>query len=153
MGGAPGGWRGGGLGESRAKWGFLPNAYSDFIFAIIAEELGLLGALLVVGLFVAFGVVGIRAALRAPDRFGTFVAAGVTAWILAQAFVNIGGVVGILPITGLTLPFVSLGATSPVATLASFGLPLLSVGGTSLVVTLGSCGVRRNIAARGGARS
>ncbi|MCU1372766.1 MAG: putative lipid flippase FtsW [Actinomycetia bacterium] len=124
MGVASGGWWGVGLGESRAKWGFLPNAYSDFIFAIIAEELGLLGALLVVGLFLAFGVIGIRAALRAPDRFGTLVAAGITAWILAQAFINIGGVVGILPITGLTLPFVSYGGTSLLITMAATGLLL-----------------------------
>jgi cell division protein FtsW len=124
MGVASGGWWGVGLGESRAKWGFLPNAYSDFIFAIIAEELGLLGAMLVVGLFLAFGVFGIRAALRAPDRFGTLVAAGITAWILAQAFINIGGVVGILPITGLTLPYVSYGGTSLLVTMAATGLLL-----------------------------
>jgi cell division protein FtsW len=131
MGVASGGLFGVGLGESRAKWGFLPNAYSDFIFAIIAEELGLLGALLVVGLFVAFGVVGIRAALRAPDRFGTLLAAGITAWVLSQAFVNIGGVVGILPITGLTLPYVSYG-------------------GTSLLVMMTATGLLLNIAANGG---
>lgn len=131
---ASGGWLGVGLGESRAKWGFLPNAHTDFIFAIIAEELGLLGALLVVGLFLAFGVLGIRAALHAPDRFGTLVAAGVTAWILAQAFVNVGGVVGILPITGLTLPFVSFG-------------------GTSLLVTMAATGILLNIAAKGGNRA
>jgi cell division protein FtsW len=131
MGVASGGLFGVGLGQSRAKWGFLPNAYSDFIFAIIAEELGLLGAVLVVGLFVAFGVVGIRAALRAPDRFGTLLAAGITAWVLAQAFVNIGGVVGILPITGLTLPYVSYG-------------------GTSLLVMMTATGLLLNIAANGG---
>jgi cell division protein FtsW len=134
MGVASGKWIGVGLGESRAKWGFLPNAHTDFIFAIIAEELGLFGALLVVGLFLGFAVFGVRAALHAPDRFGTLVAAGITAWILTQAFVNIGGVVGILPITGLTLPFVSFG-------------------GTSLVVTLGSCGLLLNIAANGRTRT
>jgi cell division protein FtsW len=124
MGVASGHWFGAGLGESRAKWGFLPNAHTDFIFAIIAEELGLVGALLVVALFVALAVVGTRIALHAPDRFGMLVAAGVTAWILAQAFVNIGGVVGILPITGLTLPFVSFGGTSLVVTMAATGLLL-----------------------------
>lgn len=113
-----------GLGESRAKWGFLPNAHTDFIFAIIAEELGLIGALLVIGLFLGFAVFGTRAALHAPDRFGMLVAAGITAWILAQAFVNVGGVVGILPITGLTLPFVSFGGTSLVVTMAAAGLLL-----------------------------
>jgi cell division protein FtsW len=130
MGVASGKLFGVGLGQSRAKWGFLPNAYSDFIFAIIAEELGLVGAALVVALFLAFAVFGTRAALHAPDRFGTLLAAGITAWILAQAFVNIGGVVGILPITGLTLPFISFG-------------------GTSLVVTMAATGVLLNIAAQG----
>jgi cell division protein FtsW len=130
MGVASGKLFGVGLGQSRAKWGFLPNAYSDFIFAIIAEELGLVGAALVVALFLAFAVLGMRAALHAPDRFGTLLAAGITAWILAQAFVNIGGVVGILPITGLTLPFVSFG-------------------GTSLVVTMAATGVLLNVAAQG----
>jgi cell division protein FtsW len=126
MGVASGGLFGLGLGESRAKWGFLPNAHTDFIFAVIAEELGLIGAMAVVALFVAFGVLGVRAAVRAPDRFGTYVAAGITAWILAQAFVNIGGVVGLLPITGVTLPFVSFGGTSVIITMAAVGI-LLSV--------------------------
>ena len=122
MGIASGGWTGLGLGESRAKWGFLPNAHTDFIFAIICEELGLIGALAVVALFLAFAVFGTRAALMAPDRFGTLVAAGVTAWILTQAFVNVGGVVGLLPITGLTLPFISFGGTSLLITMAATGV-------------------------------
>jgi cell division protein FtsW len=113
-----------GLGASRAKWGFLPNAHTDFIFAIIGEETGLMGALAVVGLFVAFAVLGVRAALHAPDRFGMLVAAGVTAWIVSQALVNIGGVVGLLPITGLTLPFVSFGGTSLMVTMAATGILL-----------------------------
>lgn len=137
MGVASGGLFGVGLGESRAKWGFLPNAYSDFIFAIIAEELGLLGALLVVGLFLAFGVFGIRVALRAPDRFGTLVAAGITAWVLAQAFVNIGGVVGVLPITGLTLPYVSYGGTSLLVMMTATGL-LLNIASHGPEATKGS---------------
>lgn len=124
MGVASGGWTGVGLGESRAKWGFLPNAHTDFIFAIICEELGLIGAVTVVGLFLGFAVYGTRAALAAPDRFGTLVASGITAWILAQAFVNVGGVVGILPITGLTLPFISFGGTSLVITMAATGVLL-----------------------------
>ena len=126
MGVASGGLFGVGLGESRSKWGFLPNAHTDFIFAIIGEELGLIGALAVVGLFLGFAVLGVRAAVRAPDRFGTYVAAGITAWILAQAFVNIGGVVGLLPITGLTLPFVSFGGTSVIITMFAVGI-LLSI--------------------------
>ena len=122
MGVASGGWTGLGLGESRAKWGFLPNAHTDFIFAIICEELGLIGAVAVVALFLAFAVFGTRAALMAPDRFGTLVAAGITAWILTQAFVNVGGVVGLLPITGLTLPFISFGGTSLLITMAATGV-------------------------------
>jgi cell division protein FtsW len=130
---ASGGWFGTGLGESASKYGYLPNAHTDFIFAIIGEELGLLGAMLVVGLFLGFAVLGVKAALRAPDLFGTLIAAGVTAWILAQALVNIGGVIGLMPITGLTLPFVSFG-------------------GSSLLVTMAATGVLVNVAAHGRAR-
>ena len=122
-----GGWFGLGLGASRAKWGFLPNAHTDFIFAILGEELGLVGALLVVGLFVAFAVLGVRAALRAPDRFGMLLAAGITSWIVGQAFINIGAVIGLLPITGVPLPFVSFG-------------------GSALVITMGAVGILLNVA-------
>jgi cell division protein FtsW len=125
-----GGLTGVGLGASRAKWGFLPNAHTDFIFAIIGDELGLLGTLLVVGLFVAFAVLGVRAAVRAPDRFGALVAAGITAWIVGQAVINIGAVIGLLPVTGVPLPFVSYG-------------------GSSLVIAMGSVGVLLNVARQG----
>ena len=108
---ANGGLIGAGLGEGRAKWGFLPFAHTDFIFAVIGEELGLLGALTVIALFLALGVLG-RAAAAGPDRFGMLLAAGITTWILVQAFVNIGAVVGVMPITGVPLPFVSFGGSS-----------------------------------------
>jgi cell division protein FtsW len=121
---ANGGLFGTGLGEGRAKWGFLPEAHTDFIFAIIGEELGMVGALTVVALFVALGLLGVRTALRAPDRFGMLLATGVTAWILVQAFVNIGAVVGVLPITGVPLPFVSSGGSSLLFTMAATGLLL-----------------------------
>jgi cell division protein FtsW len=121
---ASGGITGSGLGESRAKWGFLPEAHTDFIFAIIGEELGLVGALVVVGLFVALCVLGSRAALQAPDRFGMLIAAGVTVWFGVQAFVNIGAVIGILPITGVPLPFVSYGGSSLLANAVVVGLLL-----------------------------
>jgi cell division protein FtsW len=124
IGQASGGLTGVGLGASRAKWGFLPNAHTDFIFAIIGEEVGLLGSLLVVGLFVGFAVLGVRAAVRAPDRFGTLLAAGITAWIVGQAVVNIGAVVGVLPVTGVPLPFVSFGGSSLVITMAATGILL-----------------------------
>jgi cell division protein FtsW len=119
-----GGWFGLGLGASRAKWGFLPNAHTDFIFAIVGEELGLVGALLLVGLFVAFAVLGVRAAVRAPDRFGTLLAAGITAWIAGQAFINIGAVIGLCPITGVPLPFVSFGGSALVITMVAVGMLL-----------------------------
>jgi cell division protein FtsW len=115
-----------GLGASRAKWGFLPNAHTDFIFSIVGEELGLLGAAFVVGLFVAFAVLGVGTALRAPDRYGVLVAAGVTAWVAGQALVNIGAVTGVMPVTGVPLPFVSFGGTSVVTTMAAVGI-LVSV--------------------------
>ncbi|HET8620194.1 MAG TPA: putative lipid II flippase FtsW [Acidimicrobiales bacterium] len=121
---AEGGVAGKGLGAGTAKWGFLPYAHSDFIFAVIGEELGLVGAVAVVGLFVLLGVLGIRVALHAPDRFGLLLAAGVTAWFCMQAFVNIGVVIGILPVTGVPLPFVSAGGTSLVVGMAGAGLLL-----------------------------
>ncbi|MCU1462181.1 MAG: putative lipid flippase FtsW [Acidimicrobiales bacterium] len=111
-----------GLGASRAKWGFLPNAHTDFIFSIIGEELGLIGAAVVVGLFAGFAWLGVRAALRAPDRFGVLVAAGVTAWVIGQAVLNIGAVIGILPVTGVPLPFVSFGGSSLVITMFAVGI-------------------------------
>jgi cell division protein FtsW len=117
-----GGWTGVGLGQGRAKWLFLPNAHTDFIFAIIGEELGLLGCLLVVALFAAFAVLGIRASLRAPDRFGMLLAAGVTAWVVGQAAINIGGVIGLLPVAGIPLPFVSFGGSALVFTMAAAGI-------------------------------
>jgi cell division protein FtsW len=132
---ASGGIFGTGLGASRAKWGYLPYAHSDFIFAIIGEELGLIGATVVVGLYVLLGIVGIRIALHAPDRFGLLLAIGVTAWFCVQAFVNIGGVVGILPITGVPLPFVSAGGSSLVFGMAGAGL-LLSVARQATVRSL-----------------
>jgi cell division protein FtsW len=123
---ATGGVAGVGLGESRAKWGFLPYAHTDFIYAIVGEELGLVGALVVLALFLAFAVAGVHTALEAPDRFGTLLAAGITAWIVIQAFVNIGAVTGQLPVTGVPLPMVSYGGSSMMVTMVAVGL-LLSV--------------------------
>ena len=111
-----------GIGASRASWGYLPNQETDFIFAIIGEETGLIGTLLIVALFVAFAVVGVRAACRAPDRFGALLASGITAWIVGQAIINIGAVVGLLPVTGVPLPFVSFGGSSLVITMAAVGI-------------------------------
>jgi cell division protein FtsW len=119
-----GGLTGSGVGHSIAKFGFLPYAQTDFIFAIVADELGFIGALLLIALFIAVGVVGVRIALHAPDRYGMLLATGITSWVLFQAFVNIGAVVGVLPITGVPLPFVSFGGSSLVVVLAAMGIEL-----------------------------
>jgi cell division protein FtsW len=111
-----------GLGASPASWGYLPNQQTDFIFAVIGEETGLIGSLLLVGLFLAFAVLGVRAACRAPDRFGALLAAGITAWIVGQTVINIGAVVGVFPVTGVPLPFVSFGGSSLIITLAAVGI-------------------------------
>ncbi|CAN5911619.1 putative lipid II flippase FtsW [soil metagenome] len=121
-----GGWLGSGLGDGRGKWLYLPNAHTDFIFAIIGEELGLLGVLLVLVLYLVIAVVGVRIAMLAPDSFGRLLATGLVTGILLQAAINMGSVVGLLPVTGVTLPFVSFGGTSLVITMVSAGL-LLSI--------------------------
>jgi cell division protein FtsW len=117
-----GGWFGLGLGASREKFGYLPNQYTDYIFAIIGEELGLLGTLVVLVLFAVLGVAGVRIAQRCPDRFSQLAATGVTAWLLGQALVNMGAVVGLLPITGIPLPMVSFGGSALVPTLFAIGM-------------------------------
>lgn len=119
---ASGGIFGVGLGASKAKWGFLPFAHTDFIFAIIGEELGMVGAVVVVALFVGMAIIGLRIARDADSRFAASVAIGVTTWIVIQAFINIGVVIGILPITGVPLPFISYGGTSMLVTLAAMGV-------------------------------
>lgn len=119
---ALGGWFGTGPGTSTAKWGFLPVAYSDFVFAVIGEEFGVAGCLAVVVGFIAFGVIGFKIALLAPDRFGTLLASGLTLTVLIQAAINIGMVVGILPVSGLTLPFISYGGTSLILMLSAAGI-------------------------------
>jgi cell division protein FtsW len=117
-----GGLFGVGLGASRARWFYLPNAHTDFIFAIIGEETGLIGGLTVIGLYIVLALSGWWVAIRAPDRFGRMVAAGLTAWLTFQAIVNIGGVLGVMPITGIALPFVSFGSTSLIVCMASLGI-------------------------------
>ena len=119
---ANGGVVGVGLGQSRAKWNYLPNAHNDFIFAIVGEELGLIGALVVIGLFVGLMLIGMRIALRSVDPFLKMMAATITVLLTAQAFINIGYVVGLLPVTGIQLPLVSAGGTSTLTVLAMLGL-------------------------------
>lgn len=117
-----GGVTGSGVGASVTPWGYLPNAHTDFVFAVIAGNLGLVGALVVLAGFGAFGWAGFRIAARERDPFARFVAIGVTCWVLAQAVINIGGVVDALPVTGIPLPFISYGGTSLVLVLVAAGL-------------------------------
>ncbi|MFC7330248.1 putative lipid II flippase FtsW [Marinactinospora rubrisoli] len=119
-----GGVFGVGIGGSREKWGFLPHPESDFIFAILGEELGLIGTLIVVGLFGLLGYAGLRVASRADDPFVRLAAASLTAWIVVQALVNIGTVIGVLPITGIPLPLVSAGGSSLIPTMLALGILL-----------------------------
>jgi len=116
-----------GLGASRQKFFYLPEQYTDFIFAIIGEELGLFGAICVVALFVIFAYRAIRIALGAPDRFGFFLAIGCTCIIIIQAFINIGVVTSSWPVTGVPLPFVSFGGTSLVVSMIASAL-IINVG-------------------------
>jgi cell division protein FtsW len=122
-----GGILGSGLGESKLAGGlYLPNAWNDFIFAIIGEEFGFLGAAAVIALFLVLAYAGVRTALRAPDTFGALLAAGITAWLCLQAFINIAVVVALMPVTGITLPFISAGGSSLVVSFAAVGI-LLSI--------------------------
>jgi cell division protein FtsW len=122
MGFATGGFWGVGLGGSRQKWGALPEAHTDFIMAVIGEELGLAGSLVIVILFLILGFAGFRVAMRSQDRFARYVAAGITIWIMVQAMVNIAMVLGLLPVIGIPLPLISYGGSSLLVTLAALGL-------------------------------
>src|SRR5271166_2934971 len=119
---AHGGIFGDGLGQGTAKWNYLPNAHNDFIFAIIGEELGLVGALGLLGLFGLFAYTGMRIARRSVDPFLRLITATTTMWVLGQAFINIGYVIGVLPVTGLQLPLISAGGTSTATTLFMIGI-------------------------------
>ncbi|MCG5432730.1 putative lipid II flippase FtsW [Mycobacterium sp. MYCO198283] len=119
---ANGGWFGDGLGQGTAKWNYLPNAHNDFIFAIIGEELGFVGACGLLGLFGLFAYTGMRVARRSVDPFLRLLTATATMWVLCQAFINVGYVVGLLPVTGLQLPLISAGGTSTATTLFMMGL-------------------------------
>ncbi len=119
---ADGGWFGVGLGQGRQKWSWLPEAHNDFIFAIIGEELGVVGCAVVLVLFAVLAYAGLRIARRVDDAFRRTVAAACTMWIAGQAVINIGAVVGLLPITGVPLPFISAGGTALVVTLIAVGM-------------------------------
>ena len=117
-----GNWFGVGLGASRQKWGWVPDDTTDFIFAIIGEELGLVGTLCVTMLFGGLAYAGVRIARRVQDTFIRLAAAGATVWIVGQAIVNISAVIGLLPITGVPLPLVSSGLSSLVVTMVALGM-------------------------------
>ncbi|HHZ16558.1 MAG TPA: putative lipid II flippase FtsW [Peptococcaceae bacterium] len=116
-----GGFFGMGLGNSRQKLDYLPEQHTDFIFAILGEELGFLGAFFVVVLFFLFAWRGYRIALRCPDPFGCLLAVGITTMIVLQAFINMGVVTGLLPVTGIGLPFISYGGSSMLITMVGVG--------------------------------
>lgn len=117
-----GGWFGVGLGKSSTKWAWLPAAENDFIFAIIAEELGVVGCTVILVLFAVLAYTGLRVARRVEDPFRRLAAAAITAWLVGQAVINIGGVIGLLPLTGVPLPFISDGGSALVVTLAAVGI-------------------------------
>ena len=119
-----GGFTGVGLGEGPQKALYLPEAHTDMIFAVVGEELGLLGSVLVIGAFAAFGYAGFRIALRCRDPFGKLLAAGLTALVCGQAAINLAAVLGIAPLTGIPLPFVSYGGSSLIVLLAGVGILL-----------------------------
>ena len=117
-----GGWWGVGLGGSREKWGTLPEAHTDFIYAVLGEELGIIGTIMVLVIFTAIAIVGLRIARGTNEAFIQIASLGIVAWIVTQALVNIGAVLGILPITGVPLPLVSYGGSSLIPTLLAMGI-------------------------------
>ncbi|MBI4260575.1 MAG: putative lipid II flippase FtsW [Actinobacteria bacterium] len=119
-----GGWFGVGLGASRAKWLYVPNAHTDFIYSIIGEELGMIGAIAVLVLFGALLVAGVRIAARTEDVYGRLLAGGIVGWLGLQAVMNLATVTGLLPVTGVPLPLVSFGGSSLIANLAAIGILL-----------------------------
>ncbi|MDD3776931.1 MAG: putative lipid II flippase FtsW [Actinomycetota bacterium] len=122
-----------GLGNSVQKYSYLPEAHTDFIFAIIGEELGLIGTLTVILMFILFTFFGIRVCLRTREPFGRTLAAGLTAMISIPALINMGVVVGLLPVTGLTLPFISSGGSSLLISMVSVGV-LLNISRQNMIV-------------------
>ncbi len=133
---ASGGWFGVGIGHSIEKYGWLPEAHTDFIFAIVGEETGLIGTTLVMLGFLFFGLRGYRAALRAPDRFGVGLASAITTWISFEALLNMATVTNTLPVTGVPLPFFSYGGTAVATELAAVGV-LLSIARSGTGSSLG----------------
>ncbi len=149
-----GGFFGVGIGESVQKAFYLPEAHTDMIAAVIGEELGLIGISLLVGLYMMLGYAGFRTAQTARDRYGRLLAAGLTAMILVQASINLFAVMGLAPLTGVTLPFVSYGNSSLIVTLAAVGLLLnIANGGTARMASRPASKRRRQLRVVSGGRS
>jgi cell division protein FtsW len=122
---AQGGFAGEGVGQGKNKLGdFLPLAHSDFIFAVVAEELGMIGVIAVLGGFLILAYAGVQVALATQDRFASLLAGGIVIWFVVQTIINVGGVTGLMPVTGLTLPFFSAGGSSLFVTMTAAGLLL-----------------------------
>ena len=117
-----GGILGAGIGHSRQKYNYLPEPVGDSIFAIIGEEVGMIGATIIVLLFVVLAIKGLRIAKNAPDNFGRLVATGIVSWIIFQAFINISANIALIPLTGIPLPFISYGGTSLVFLMSAVGI-------------------------------
>ncbi|MCC2316322.1 putative lipid II flippase FtsW [Cellulomonas xiejunii] len=152
---ATGGWTGVGLGQSAEKWSYLPAAHNDFIYAILGEELGLVGTLLVLGLFALLAFAMVRVMRRHPDPFVKITTAAIFAWIIGQAIVNIAVVIGLAPVIGVPLPLVSAGGSALIMTMAALGL-LLSFArtepGAAEALAARASVVRRSLAVIGRAR-
>jgi cell division protein FtsW len=152
---ADGGWWGVGLGASREKWSWLPEAHNDFIFAIIGEELGLPGALVVLALFLLIGWACLRLVVRSDDLFVRIASAAAMAWLLGQTLINVGAVIGMLPVVGVPLPLVSSGGSALVTSLAVLGM-LMSFAraepGAAAALTARTGLLRRSLAVVPGAR-
>jgi cell division protein FtsW len=119
---ASGGWTGIGLGASKEKWGWLPAAHTDFIFAVVGEEIGLIGTVIVLILIGTIAYVALTLARKTNDLFTKLIATGVMAWIVVQSIINIGAVIGLLPVTGVPLPLVSYGGSSLIFTMSAIGV-------------------------------
>ena len=121
---ASGGFNGLGLGAGRAKWGYLPFSNTDFIFAVIAEEMGFIGAAVTISLFMLLAGIGVYIATRAPSNFAFLLIAGFVAWMVVQFFINVGATLGLLPITGVPIPFLSFGGSALMFNMAAMGVIL-----------------------------
>lgn len=153
---ATGGWWGLGLGESREKWSYLPEAHNDFIFAIIGEELGLVGTLLVLVLFALIALAMSRVIRRHPDPFVKIATAAIACWVIGQALINIGVVIGMLPVIGVPLPLVSAGGSALIMTMAALGIVISfsrSEPGAAKALAARPGVVRRSLAVIGRSRS